>query len=78
MKMSKKHKLNDAEIYCGLLSLIANVEGVDVIDISKTPDIESALQRLTLGLKYTMFDLEATSRECVCLKKLLDDNGSKS
>ncbi len=78
MKMSEKHKLNDAEIYCDLLSLIAEVENVDIIRISDTPDIDSALERLTLDVKYVLLDLEATRRECGYMKKLLEDNGTQS
>ncbi len=78
MKMSKEHKLNDTEIYCDLLSLIAEVENVDIICISDTADILSALERLTLGVKYVMLDLEATRRERDSLKKLLEDNGTQS
>jgi hypothetical protein len=78
MKMSKKHKLNDAEIYYDLLMLTANLEGVDVVDITETPDILSALKRLMLSSKYVMFDLDATRRERDYWKKLVEDNGKKS
>ncbi|MCP4598520.1 hypothetical protein [Neptuniibacter sp.] len=75
--MSKEHKLNDTEIYCDLLSLIAEVEDVDVISIADTSNIPSALERLMLGVKYVMLDLEATRRECGYMKKLLEDNGTQ-
>ncbi len=75
MRVSKEQKLNDAEIYCDLLLLIANIENVDVIDITETPTIPSALERLRLGSKYVMMDLDATRREREYLKKLLEDNG---
>ena len=75
MKTSKAHKLNDAEIYCDLLLLIANIENVNIIDITETPTIPSALECLRLGSKYVMMDLDATRREREYLKKLLEDNG---
>ena len=78
MKMSKEHKLNDTEIYCDLLSMVAEIEGVDIICISDTSNIPSALERLMLGVKYVKFDLEATTRERDYLKKLLENNGTQS
>ncbi len=78
MSVSKEHKLNDTEIYCDLLSLIAEVENVDVISIADTSNIPSALERLMLGVKYVMFDLDATRRERDSLKKPLEDNGTQS
>ena len=75
MKVSKKHKLNDAEIYCDLLLLIAGIENINTIDITETPGIPSALDRLRLGMKYVMMDLDATRRERDHLKGLLEDNG---
>jgi len=76
--MSEPHKLNDAEIYYDLLLVIAEVEGVKMIDITETATIPLALKRLSLGVKYTAFDLEATRRERDYLKKLLGDDGKKS
>jgi len=61
--MSKKQKLNNAEIYYTLLAMIASVEEVDEINIMQTLDIKSALARLEIGIKYRMLDLEATRRE---------------
>ena len=75
MKTSKRQKLNDAEIYCDLLLLIANIENVNVIDITETPTIPSALERLRLASKYVMMDLDATRRERDYWKKLSEDNG---
>uniref|UniRef100_A0A6M3KUU8 Uncharacterized protein n=1 Tax=viral metagenome TaxID=1070528 RepID=A0A6M3KUU8_9ZZZZ len=63
MRMSKKQKLNNAEIYYTLLAMIASVEEVDEINIMQTLDIKSALARLEIGIKYRMLDLEATRRE---------------
>lgn len=78
MRVSEKHKLNDAEIYCDLLLLIADIEGIDVINVAKTPDISTAIERLTLDVKYKMLDFEATVRERDYLKGLLEGNGEKS
>lgn len=75
MRTFKKQKLNDAEIYYDLLILIANVEGVDIIDITETSDIPSALARLSLGLTYVMMDLDATRRERDCWEELSKSNG---
>lgn len=75
MKMSKKQKLNDEEIYFALLAMIAEVEEVDEINIMQTLDLRSALARLEIGTKYRMLDLEATRRERDYLKGLL--NGKK-
>ena len=75
MKMSKKQKLNDVEIYSDLLLMITEVENIQEVNIIKTPTIKIALERLMLGVQYTMLDLEATRREREYLKKLLEDNG---
>ena len=72
MKMSKKPKINDGEIYCDLLLMIADVEDINTIDITETSDIPTALERLGLGIKYNMLDLDATRREREYLKGLLD------
>lgn len=77
MKMSKESKLNDGEIYCDLLLMIADVEDINTIDITETSDIPTALDRLRLGIKYKMMDLDATRRERECLKGLLDDEKGK-
>lgn len=76
MKMSKKLKINDDEIYCDLLLMIADVEDINTIDITETSDIPTALDRLRIGIKYKVFDLEATRREWEHLKGLLDDKES--
>lgn len=73
MKMSKKSRLNDGEIYCDLLLMIADVEDINTIDITETSDIPTALDRLRLDIKYKMLDLEATRREREYLRSLLDD-----
>ena len=78
MKMSKESKLNDGEIYCDLLLMIADVEDINTIDITNTSGIPTALDRLRIGIKYKMFDLDATRREREYLKKLLEDNGNKT
>jgi len=76
MKMSKKpKKLTDVDIYKQLLSLIAEVEGVNEIRILETTTIQEALNRLRVGVKYRMLDLEATVRDCRRLMKLLEDDG---
>jgi hypothetical protein len=76
MKMSKKPKrLTDADIYNELLRMIADVEGARMIDITETTTIPLALDRLKLGVKYRMFDLEATVRDCRILMEKLENNG---
>jgi len=76
--MSKKpKKLTDVDIYKQLLSLIAEVEDVDQIRILETITVQDALDRLRIGLKYRMFDLEATIRDCRALMDRLENNGEK-
>lgn len=77
MKMSKKQKLNDAEIYLTILDMITEVEDVEEITVLDVPDIASALARLEMSVKYRMFDYEATLREREHLIKLLEGNGKK-
>ena len=75
--MMKSKKLSNVDIYKQLLSLIAEVEGVSQIRILETTTIQEALNRLRVGVKYRMLDLESTVRECRYMMKKLEDNGKE-
>ena len=77
MKSKKPKQLTNADIYNELLRMIADVEEVNMIDITETATIQLALNRLRIGVKYRMLDLEATVRDCRILMKKLEDNGEK-
>lgn len=77
MKSKKPKQLTNADIYNELLRMIADVEEVNMIDITETATIQLALNRLRIGVKYRMLDLEATVRECRYMMKKLEDNGEK-
>lgn len=77
MKMSKDKKLNDEEIYFGLLAMIAEVDAVNEIDVTHVRDIRTALDRLEVSIKYRMLDVEATRREREYWKDKAENNGKE-
>lgn len=48
-------------------------EKIDKLE-NRVKELESELQDLNIEYKYSLFDVEATRREIVFLKRLLDDS----